>query len=264
MRPARLYCACAKHYKHVVLNDVFGVDIKMAATMLFAKNSNFWKEAHHNRLNFDVKWEDWTQEVGGAQKSRIITFQAMFKLPMLLKASTLCVEKQTMLQEEETCHVVDIIDRTPHVPGGDKFQIQSRYCLTWDSPLDTRLIVTTGVKFFKPSMLENKIDKTALENSTAFAMEIAKGLRRIAMSLPRNHSPSNNESRGLHTSPPELRVTRNDEIPAPAKAAIFSKWFAALGKIRWNVFLPIISLVLFCVAVSLSLHNIYVHLEMEH
>jgi len=93
------------------------------------------------------------------------------------KASTQCLEVQQVVQYNDSLILVHSESRTPNVPYGEQFTTVSQVCMTWESPMRTKIKCFMEVKFKKSIMLASRVESGALEGSGGYLKELIKQLQ---------------------------------------------------------------------------------------
>lgn len=67
--------------------------------------------------------------------------------------------------------------QTPNITYGDAFACQTKYCITWVTKDSCRLVISTGVKFFKSPMVKSIIKSQSMKSLSDGAMDLMAIIR---------------------------------------------------------------------------------------
>ncbi|KAJ3134248.1 hypothetical protein HK101_004369 [Irineochytrium annulatum] len=164
-------CKCGTHPENVVISEIIRADVNSLYSAIFGDGANdVTMDAHRKRETEGLKIGEWGSEACGP--SRELTYNPSFKMSIMPKSNTPCVEKQVILCQEEFCRTVETTSRTPKVPYGEFFTVVNRYCITYETPSSTRLTVTTKLDFTKKLLLKDRIEAGALEGVESYVREL--------------------------------------------------------------------------------------------
>lgn len=169
-----LSCNCANHFDHVMLNHVFDLDVEDFYKAVFERRGeslDLYEQTHSVRGSQNLTITPWRQATNGLQV-RELTYSALYKAPLRPRTTTPCTEVQTMLRSEPFVFVVESVTKSPKVPYGEYFLTKNRYCMSFEAPGKTRLIVTCKAEFSRFLLVRGFIERQCLDGSTNFIKEL--------------------------------------------------------------------------------------------
>ncbi|KAF9088426.1 hypothetical protein BGX27_002698 [Mortierella sp. AM989] len=184
-------CGCERHYKNAILSTVVPISLEMCFDLLFSgqragRGDALTSEAHRSADgSTDVVVAAWTtdnlQDFAAIsseweKRKRQLEYSVLFKVPMLSKTSTMCIETQEILQHSSNIIRIHSESKLPNVPYGEQFSSVNQICMTWESPGNTRIKCFTEVRFRKSIMLSGKVEAASLEVSGGFYRELIRQL----------------------------------------------------------------------------------------
>ncbi|KAF9357071.1 hypothetical protein BGX26_004280 [Mortierella sp. AD094] len=188
---APVLCGCERHYQNAILSTVVPIPLELCFELLFSgqgagQGDTLTCEAHR-RINgsSDVGITAWTADnfddsitssTEWEKQKRQLEYSVLFKVPMLTKTSTLCLETQEVLQHSANIIRIQSESKIPNVPYGEQFSTLDQICMTWDSPGNTRIKCFTEVKFKRSIMLSSKVEAASLEVFSGFYRELIRQL----------------------------------------------------------------------------------------
>ncbi|KAF9366397.1 hypothetical protein BGX34_003354 [Mortierella sp. NVP85] len=188
-------CNCQRHYKNAVTSTVIPLPLNLCFELLFSgkgvgEGDKLTCDTHRFKDgSTEIKITPWqrgerlaksTTIDGNAaweDQKRNLEYSVTFKVPMLAKASTQCLEVQQVVQYNDSLILVHSESRTPNVPYGEQFTTVSQVCMTWESPMRTKIKCFMEVKFKKSIMLASRVESGALEGSGGYLKELIKQLQ---------------------------------------------------------------------------------------
>jgi hypothetical protein len=173
-------CSCSKdgsHYPEVAMDTVLPGTPENIYSLIFA--SGFCKEfMKTNQKLLDIQISDWAPV---SPDSNLLTRNMSYIKPLSAPVGP----KQTKCEiKDETIHcdfddfvVMLTTTRTPDVPSGGVFSVKTRTCITWASPISTRVVVTTRVEWTGRSFIKGIIEKSCLDGQKQYHAELDKAMR---------------------------------------------------------------------------------------
>ncbi|KAJ7033103.1 GRAM-domain-containing protein [Mycena alexandri] len=173
-------CACGKegrHFTDTALNIVIPGTPERVYNLMFA--SDFMKDfmAINQKLT-DIQVSDWAPTTTG---SKLLARDLSYIKPLYGSFGP----KQTKCESrDETLHLdfeeyISIVTttRTPAVPSGGVFSVKTRTCITWASPLSTKVVVTTQIDWTGRSLIKGIIESSAIDGQLKYHKDLDKAMR---------------------------------------------------------------------------------------
>ncbi|KAF9197535.1 hypothetical protein BGZ49_001983 [Haplosporangium sp. Z 27] len=188
-------CVCERHYRNAILSIVVPISLETCFELLFSgqgagQDDTLICAARRNANgSTDVAITTWEADksenivVGPTEwenRKRQLEYSVLFKIPMLAKTSTACIETQEVLQHSPDIICLHSESKIPNVPYGEQFLTVDQICMTRDSPGNTRIKCFTEIKFKKSILLASKVEAASLEVSGGFYRELIRQLVDVA------------------------------------------------------------------------------------
>ncbi|KAJ6543958.1 hypothetical protein B0H19DRAFT_957127 [Mycena capillaripes] len=173
-------CACGKeglHFSETAMDTIIPGTPEKIYNLMFA--SGFMKDFMAvNQKLLDIQVADWAPTATG---SKLLARNMSYIKPLNGSIGP----KQTKCEiRDETVHV-DFDDyvstltttRTPDVPSGGVFSVKTRTCITWASPVTTRIFVSTQVEWTGRSFIKGIIERSCIEGQKTYHGDLEKAMR---------------------------------------------------------------------------------------
>lgn len=140
------------HFKETVLDVRFPSDPEKIFKLLY-KDDAFMKKICEAQKLTDLKLGGW-EEAGGKKRS----FSYIKPLSGSVgPSSTKChIADEVLAEDQENAYEVLSVTKTPDVPSGGSFEVQTKTCLTWAGGAKggCRMLATTDVVWTGRSMIK--------------------------------------------------------------------------------------------------------------
>ncbi|KAI8915961.1 hypothetical protein EDD86DRAFT_197297 [Gorgonomyces haynaldii] len=152
-------CECSEHLEQVIMEQVFKCSAKELFELMFGKDSKpFWEKVDLKRGASDRKEGEWLANI------REVQFMMKINHPMVRTPEVSVKETTKIIKREEgTVYVVETHTFTPGLPFGDTFSPVMRFCITFVSPDQCKLIHSIGINFLKSTMMKGVIKSNTLK-----------------------------------------------------------------------------------------------------
>ncbi|KAJ3508624.1 hypothetical protein NLJ89_g5653 [Agrocybe chaxingu] len=174
------HCACGrdnKHYTELAMDVVIPGTPENIHNLMFA--SGFIKDfmAGDQKL-LDIQMSDWSPVTPG---SKLLQRNFSYIKPLsgsLGPKQTKCELKDEMAYCDFDDYISTITTtRTPDVPSGGVFSVKTRTCITWASPVSSRVVVTTQVEWTGRSFIKGIIERSAIDGQKVYHGDLEKAMR---------------------------------------------------------------------------------------
>eukprot|EP00058_Branchiostoma_floridae_P024732 XP_002610222.1 hypothetical protein BRAFLDRAFT_216813 [Branchiostoma floridae] len=146
------------------INEVYNIPVDKLYEMLFSQESDFFHEFHASRKTFDMVIEPWQDREDGDQ-TRQLTYTLTLNASFGPKTSA-STETQVHISHDSKpglFYVVDCEIVNGGIPYGENFYVLNRYCLNRVTSYQSRLRVSSEIKYRKTvwGLVKNIIEKNA-------------------------------------------------------------------------------------------------------
>lgn len=119
--------------------------------------------------------------------------------PIVKFKETDCFESQILRKRNEHVnYIVDLISSTPNVPYGDSFSIEVKYCLSYVSKEECRLLMTSQVRIIKSFMMKGIVKAAVSKGCDEMTISVVKLLQSYAN---KEDKKENEVTTAIQTSP---------------------------------------------------------------
>ncbi|WFD18808.1 hypothetical protein MCAP1_001019 [Malassezia caprae] len=187
-----------EHLKEVVMDDTFDATPHQLFDLMFVSDflERFFKE---NQQLQEVNVGEWNSEdktKDEAEAARKVTYVKALNGPIGPK-QTRCVitDEQLHIDFDKFCTTLTTT-RTPDVPSGNSFSVQTRMCFTWAENRRVRLYVTCSVEWTGRSMIKSIVDKASIEGQREYFRDLGQMMREHISDHPEVYgSPKSQQSK---------------------------------------------------------------------
>ncbi|KAJ3392178.1 SNF1-interacting protein [Entophlyctis sp. JEL0112] len=192
-------CECAEHPEHKDEDFTLPIPAKRAFDLLFgnsAQTTQMYEKFFAKRGLTNVVHEDWVEPAtgqilgeapAGAIASKVLNYTMPVNAPMVnVKEAAVKSILYLLKKVDYFVYVVEKRSNTPALPFPDSFVPIVRYCISWTGKNCCKVMMFTGVKFYKSPMMKGIIKSQALSGSAAFAADLAVALKEEANTINRN------------------------------------------------------------------------------
>ncbi|KAI0275175.1 hypothetical protein BC834DRAFT_840078 [Gloeopeniophorella convolvens] len=173
-------CACGKegrHYSETPMDVVLPGTPERLYNLMFA--SGFIKDFMRvDQKLEDIQISDWTPSP--ADQSCLARNMSYIK-PLngsIGPRSTKCEIRDETVHSDFDDYVSTVTTtRTPDVPSGGVFSVKTRTCITWASPISSRIVVTSQVEWTGRSFIKGIIEKSAIAGQGTYHTELERAMR---------------------------------------------------------------------------------------
>ncbi|KAJ3410855.1 SNF1-interacting protein [Chytridiales sp. JEL 0842] len=212
-------CACLDHFEKKEAEIILPVSAKRLYHMLFVSTTTFdrfhAKRGETNRVNGE--WVEpvpgsmlMTGEPGNAVAARLVKFTMPMNQPMV-KAKEAEVDEKNYITKrvEHFIYVVETRNMTPTLPYGDTFSPQTRYCITWNSKTSCKLVISTGIRWFKSPLIKSIIKAEAAKGLAKGALDILEAIK-AEVEIYQSQNPASGGGVGI----PSVVATVSSSLPS--------------------------------------------------
>ncbi|KAJ3028812.1 hypothetical protein HK097_005890, partial [Rhizophlyctis rosea] len=164
-------CGCTDHPEKKELDVIINAPAKFVAELVWGggeASSGFWEKFHGKRGETGRQQGQWVDGVQREVKVVVPINNSMVKA----KEAELLGTDHYLKRTEFLTYIIESRTQTPSLPYGDAFSPMSRYCITWVSKTTCRVVVHTGIKWFKNPMVKGIIKNTAMKELAAGAADM--------------------------------------------------------------------------------------------
>ncbi|XP_078591949.1 protein Aster-B-like isoform X7 [Branchiostoma floridae x Branchiostoma japonicum] len=209
------------------INEVYNIPVDKLYEMLFSQESDFFHEFHASRKTFDMVIEPWQDREDGDQ-TRQLTYTLTLNASFGPKTSASTETQISHDSKPGLFYVVDCEIVNGGIPYGENFYVLNRYCLNRVTSYQSRLRVSSEIKYRKTvwGLVKNIIEKNAghgiLENFKHLGRHLDKVSDACQPPTPRKKGLTSSVRRRKRTSnytyqprPPEISITGPQSAAAP-------------------------------------------------
>ncbi|KAJ3128986.1 hypothetical protein HK100_008869 [Physocladia obscura] len=230
-------CECAEHPEHKDDEIALAIPAKRAFDLIFGNSpqtTQMWAKFFASRGETNVVTGDWVEPAtgtilgeapNGALASKILNFTMPVNAPMV-KVKEAAVESILYLikKVEYFVYVVEKRSATPALPYSDSFVPIVRYCITWTGKSSCKVMMFTGVKFYKSVMVKGIIKSQTITGSAAFSVDLGKAIKEEVNTILGKENPKKasntdvGESAAVTTSNGESASQNNNGTASSSSA----------------------------------------------
>ncbi|KAI1315159.1 SNF1-interacting protein [Mortierella claussenii] len=200
-------CDCSGHLERNELNQTFDISAKTLSQWLFGENSPVWKEFHDRRNNKVQSIGEWQQT--GDHKTRTVKFLMVVNNPLVKLNQTDCIETHTCeVDEEYLRYSYTVKSNVQAMPYSDAFTPVLRYCITYVSPTQSRLVCSSAIEWHKNPMVKAMI-KGAVLKGTAETVKDLSEIIQMHLEKRKVGGQNGGGSRGTRSAPASTRAVVN-------------------------------------------------------
>ncbi|KAH8915757.1 hypothetical protein BT69DRAFT_850130 [Atractiella rhizophila] len=212
-------CKCMKektHYKEVAMDATFPSPPEKIYNLMFTSTfmKGFWVD---NQKLQDLEISDWAPEKTGSHLlARSMSYVKPLNAPVGPKSTKCHIKDETLYVDFDDYVSVLTVTKTPDVPSGKSFSVETRTCMMWARNQGCRVIVTTSVKWTGSSFIKGIIDRSAVDGQKTFHAELEKEMRAYIAAHPSEFKSEGVEDDGTtpNTFDDLLAPSSNDVTPA--------------------------------------------------
>ncbi|KAL0094082.1 hypothetical protein F4703DRAFT_1924803 [Phycomyces blakesleeanus] len=252
-------CECTDHLEKLEAEIDLPISAKRLYDLMFseeqtgpAANNSIWERKTVQSNSKDYRVSSW-ESVDGHQQ-RVLKYIMPVSNPMVKVKEAEVVENQVILKKEDYIrYVVQISTKTAQLPYADAFIPSVRYCISWISPTESKLVFHMGVKFVKSVMVKGMISKAALkgmgESIAMFSTLLEEEANNIAQ--------ENNKANGVKPAASLKRTARVNSMRKKPEAAVeapkegLDKWMELAQDVVGTV-MDVVTEIPFYVGVSIA------------
>ncbi|WFD42970.1 hypothetical protein MPSI1_001621 [Malassezia psittaci] len=179
--PTKCNCDAKKeHFANVVFEGSFGVTPRRLFNILFCDHF-MEKFLSNNQHLSEVKVGEWKDKAGvnGVSAARDVTYVKPLSGPIGPK-QTRCeiLEEQLHIDFDDFC-TTKTTTRTPDVPSGSSFSVQTRTCFMWGENGHAKMYVTCAVEWTGRSMIKSIVDKASIDGQKQYYADLARAIEQL-------------------------------------------------------------------------------------
>ncbi|KAI9027345.1 hypothetical protein CLU79DRAFT_833263 [Phycomyces nitens] len=252
-------CECTDHLEKMEKEIELPISAKRLYELMFseeqtgpASNNSVWERKTIQSNSKDYRISSW-ESVDG-QQQRVLKYVMPVSNPMVKVKEAEVVENQVILKKEDYIrYVVQISTKTAQLPYADVFVPSMRYCITWVSPTESKLVFHIGVKFVKSSMMKSIISKAALKGMAESVAMFAPILEDEAEKIAQESSKSSGlkPAGSLKRKARVASMRKKPEAAPEAPKEGLDKWMALAQDVAGTV-MDVVTEIPFYVGVSIA------------
>jgi hypothetical protein len=164
-------CKCEDHLEKKEQDIVLPVCAKKLYQMMFGENQIMFERFHKKMGHSNIITGAWSTDEPVPKREK--TYIVPINNPMVSVKETELNENQQILRKTDyLAYIVVLNAQTPNMSYGDAFACQTKYCITWVSKDSCRLVISTGVKFFKNPMVKSIIKSQSQKSLAEGAVDM--------------------------------------------------------------------------------------------
>ncbi|KAJ3025745.1 UNVERIFIED_CONTAM: SNF1-interacting protein [Siphonaria sp. JEL0065] len=206
-------CECADHLEHKDEEFTLPIPAKRAFEIMFgasAETKARWAKFFVSRGETTVLSENWVEPATGvimgeappgAISSKVLNYTMPVNAPMV-KVKEAGVESILYLTKKVDyfVYVIEKRSSTPALPYSDSFVPIVKYCITWVGKNSCKVMMSTGVKFYKNPMVKGIIRQQAMSGSEQFSKDLARALREEVNGIVAKENPKKAGAVGVEST----------------------------------------------------------------
>ncbi|XP_078672887.1 protein Aster-B-like isoform X29 [Branchiostoma floridae x Branchiostoma belcheri] len=210
------------------INEVYNIPVDKLYEMLFSQESDFFQEFHASRKTFDMVIGPWQDREDGDQ-TRQLTYTLTLNASFGPKTSASTETQISHDMKPGLFYVVDCEIVNGGIPYGENFYVLNRYCLNRVTSYQSRLRVSSEIKYRKTvwGLVKNIIEKNAGHGIQENFKHLGRHLDKVSDAC---QPPTPRKNKGLASSvrrrkrassytyqprPPEISITGPQSAAAP-------------------------------------------------
>ncbi|XP_066281232.1 protein Aster-B-like isoform X13 [Branchiostoma lanceolatum] len=210
------------------INEVYNIPVDKLYEMLFSQESDFFQEFHASRKTFDLVIGSWQDREDGDQ-TRQLTYTLTLNASFGPKTSASTETQISHDSKPGLFYVVDCEIVNGGIPYGENFYVLNRYCLNRVTSYQSRLRVSSEIKYRKTvwGLVKNIIEKNAGHGLQENFKHLGRHLDKVSDAC---QPPTPRKNKGLASSvrrrkrassytyqprPPEISITGPQSAAAP-------------------------------------------------
>ncbi|KAI8053147.1 uncharacterized protein B0P05DRAFT_561784 [Gilbertella persicaria] len=151
-------CGCKDHLEKIEADLALSCNAKQLFDLLFSDQSTVWTKLNQSKDCSDPEFSSWQNQ------ERTMQYIMPVSNPMIKAKETQVIETQHILQEKpHLCYTVVVKTKTPHLPYADAFLPTIKYCITFVSPTESRLVCSIGVQWLKNIFVKGMVNRAAIK-----------------------------------------------------------------------------------------------------
>eukprot|EP00054_Salpingoeca_dolichothecata_P027024 m.195876 g.195876 ORF g.195876 m.195876 type:complete len:802 (-) comp25837_c0_seq1:107-2512(-) len=157
-------CPCPSHEGKQLLDTIVPCSLEVLVRLIFTEHEFFRSFLKRMKIS-ELTAEDWGKDAEGTPK-RQLNYTLALSYPIGPKTTAASETQWHRVRSTAEVHIFEAEVRTPNVPYGDNFYTCTKYCMTFQSPKETRLKVHAQVKYRKGapwSFTKNLIERNSFD-----------------------------------------------------------------------------------------------------
>ncbi|WFC98880.1 hypothetical protein MYAM1_001613 [Malassezia yamatoensis] len=186
--PTKCNCDAKKeHFPNVVYEGSFDVTPKKLFNILFC--DDFMESFLSNNQHLsDVKVGEWKDKggVNGVSAARDVTYVKPLSGPIGPKQTRCEIVEEQLHIDFDDCCTTKTTTRTPDVPSGSSFNVQTRTCFMWGDNGHAKMFVTCAVEWTGRSMIKSIVDKASIDGQKQYYADLARAIEQLIEESSKN------------------------------------------------------------------------------
>jgi len=173
------------HLKETVLDVRFPSEPEKIFNLLFHDNA-FSESLFADQKLTNVKMNEWQPAAKAGMKKREISYTKPLSGSVGPSSTTCHITDEELVKDPETSFEMLSITKTPDVPSGGSFEVQTKTCLTWagGSKGGVRMVVTTDCIWSGRSMIKGIVTSASIAGQRSYNKDLAKHIRKHIQAHP--------------------------------------------------------------------------------
>ena len=198
-------------------NVVFQCPLGTLYQLLFGDNTSYLKDLVAKQNNFDI-----SEIPGFKAKRRDYTYTKRLNNSIGPK-QTKCFITETLENDDMNSYIhVKQISKTPDVPSGNSFYVQTSFYLSWGANNTTKMSVVTNVVWTGKSLLKGAIERGSIEGQTGTTEILIREVNKILSTTKITRKKSKGK-KGKRSGRSDTMRSKNEEEITEATTAITSE-----------------------------------------
>ncbi|KAI8342234.1 hypothetical protein BD560DRAFT_359388 [Blakeslea trispora] len=154
----KVSCNCKDHLEKIEADLVLDLSPKALFDLLFSDQGTLWHQLNQVKNNSRPVLSPWQQQ------ERTMQYIMPVSNPLVKVKEADVIETQQILEHQPyLSYVVMVSTKTPQLPYADAFVPCIKYCITYVSPTQSRLVCSMGVDWLKTIFVKGMVNRAAMK-----------------------------------------------------------------------------------------------------
>ncbi|KAI8367897.1 hypothetical protein EDC96DRAFT_506449 [Choanephora cucurbitarum] len=154
----KVSCRCKDHLEKIETDLVLDISPKALFDLLFSDRGTLWHKLNQVKNNSPPVLSPWQQQ------ERTMEYIMPVSNPLVKVKEANVIEAQQIIEQQPyLSYVVMVSTKTPQLPYADAFVPCIKYCITYVSPTQSRLVCSMGVQWLKTIFVKGMVNRAAMK-----------------------------------------------------------------------------------------------------